>query len=64
MAFSHSLTNGKIKLLERFFPEASEAQAETFEILMDLEQTGQVLASLDEARKGAIVSMAEAFGDL
>ncbi len=64
MAFSNTAAHAKMKLLERFFPEATEAQTETFEILMDIEQAGQILASLDDVRKGSILSMVEAFGDL
>lgn len=64
MGISQAAVKAKMKLLERFFPEATEAQAETFEILMDLEQISAVLSSMEDARQGRLVSCEDAFGDL
>ncbi|MBY0450718.1 MAG: hypothetical protein K2X01_08860 [Cyanobacteria bacterium] len=63
-AMSKGVLQAKLKLLERFMPDASEAQIETMEILMDLDQVSSMLSSLDEMRKGQIVSMSNAFADL
>ncbi len=63
-AMGKGILQAKLKLLERFMPDASEAQIETMEILMDLDQVSTMLSSLDEMRKGQIVSMSNAFSDL
>jgi hypothetical protein len=42
----------------------SSAEWETLEILFDVDQCQMLLASLEEARLGQVVSFAEAFGDL
>ena len=64
MAISKNLTQAKQKLLARWFPEVSDATAETLEILMDIEQVSDILSSFDDLRKGQIVGMNSAFGDL
>jgi hypothetical protein len=40
------------------------SRAETLEIVTDVEQVSLLLASLDDARHGRIISMNESFGDL
>ncbi|WP_373531385.1 hypothetical protein [Vampirovibrio sp.] len=40
------------------------SRAETLEIVTDVEQVSFLLASLEDARQGRIISMNEAFGDL
>ncbi len=64
MAISNAAVKAKMKLLERFFPEATQAQAETFEILMDLDQISTMLSSMEDVRQGRLVRCEDAFGDL
>ncbi len=58
------LSQAQQKVLSRWFPELSDATAETLEILMDVDQVSTLLASLDDVRKGQMVSFESAFGDL
>ena len=64
MSFSNAISNTKLALMERFFVNATEAQADTMEILMDIEQIGSVLSSLEDIQKGNLVCAHDAFGDL
>lgn len=68
MAISKSISRSKQKLLSRWFPTLSEAQAnataETLDILMDVDQVTTLLSSLDDVRHGRVVGMNSAFGDL
>lgn len=64
MALSKRWENSKIRFFSRLLPNISEASAETIEILTDVEQVTDLLCSLDEARKGHVVSFMQAFGDL
>lgn len=66
MGYSQSGTfsRAKMRFIERVFPDASESQMETLEILMDVDQLTTLLSSMDDARQGQLVSMDDAFGDL
>ena len=61
---SAAVSKAKLKLLERFFPNASEATVETVEILMDMEQMSTLLTSFEEVRTGKIIAAQDAFSDL
>lgn len=54
----------KLSLLGALLPELSAASAETLEIMADVNQVSELLCSLDESRRGQIVSFDAAFGDL
>lgn len=64
MTISKSLSKTKSKLLQRWFGDVSEATAETVEILMDIEQVSQLLASFEDVRQGQLIPMDSAFSDL
>ncbi len=64
MAMAKSLSKTKSKLLTRWFGDVSAATAETVEILMDVEQVSDLLSSFEDVRRGQVVSMNSAFGDL
>jgi hypothetical protein len=72
MAVSKGVSKAKNKALARWFPtiadlaadERNAAKLETLEILMDIEQVADLFASFEEARKGQVVNMNAAFGDL
>jgi hypothetical protein len=69
MGYSQSLpaqavSGIKLKLFEQFFADAPAVTIETMEILMDVEQMGQVLSSLEDSRLGRLVGLVDAFGDL
>lgn len=64
MSYTHAMTHAKLKLIERWFPNASEALCETLEVLMDVDQLGLLLKGMDETRQRKVVSMDTAFGDL
>lgn len=64
MSRTFALEKTKLKLIERFFPDASAATVETVEILMDIDQMSNLLSSFEDLRKGRIVSMQSAFADL
>lgn len=61
---SNTFSKAKSKLLQRWFGDVSEAQAETLEILMDIDQVSDLLSSFEDVRRGQFVSMDGAFGDL
>lgn len=63
MAISKRFEANKTGFFSRLF-NWSSASAETLEILTDVEQVSDLLCSLDEARKGQVVSFSQAFGDL
>lgn len=72
MAISKRISRTKQKTLGRLFPalaavvadERNAARVETLEIMMDVEQVTDLFASLDDIRRGKIVGMKDAFGDL
>ena len=64
VSMSISRQASRAKILSRWFPEVSDATAETVEILMDVDQVGQLLNSLDELRRGQLVGLSDAFADL
>ncbi|MBY0404967.1 MAG: hypothetical protein K2X66_13795 [Cyanobacteria bacterium] len=61
---TNTLTQAKLKFMERLFPDASEATMETVEILMDLEQMSTLLNSFEDIRKGRVIALKNAFSDL
>lgn len=53
------------KWTERIFGEGRvEAGMETMEILTDLAQVSELFSSLEDLRRGHVVGMSDAFGDL
>jgi hypothetical protein len=64
MTMALSITKAKLGFFQLFFSHATAVEMETMEILMDLEQTGHLLAGLDEARRGQLVACGDAFADL
>jgi hypothetical protein len=72
MANSKGMSKSKRKALGRLFPSIAAAaegtrtaaRLETLEILMDIDQVTDLLASFDDFRQGRIVNMSKAFGDL
>ena len=64
MAISKQLSRAKRKVIARWFPDVSDATAETIEILMDIEQVSDILSSFDDIRHNRLLSMDKAFGDL
>jgi hypothetical protein len=72
MGASRNPTYTRLKGIGRLFPVLAEvleqprtaARLETLEIIMDVEQVSDLLSSWDDARKGRILSMQDAFGDL
>lgn len=76
MAISKGMAKSKRKALAKWFPTIAnaiqelaqgtrtEACLETVEILMDIDQVTSLFASLDEARRGHVLHMDSAFGDL
>ena len=72
MAESRGLSESKRRGLGRWFPTVADAaaglvgekQLETLEILTDMEQLSDMFASFEDVRRGHIVNMSDAFGDL
>lgn len=72
MGLFNGNSNAERKATARWFPSIAaaateaigSARLETLEILTDVEQVSLLFASLEEARKGHIVTMSDAFGDL
>ncbi|MCE3234873.1 MAG: hypothetical protein K0Q50_1053 [Vampirovibrio sp.] len=72
MSESKGISRSRRKALSSWLPGVAEAatealgasRLETLEILTDVEQVSDLFASLDDMRKGRIVSMSDAFGDL
>jgi hypothetical protein len=64
MTMTLSLSKVRRRLLSSTFSRVSPAMAETMEIMLDVEQMGMLLSSLEEVRSGQVVGFAEAFGDL
>jgi hypothetical protein len=72
MGESKGMANARKRTLSRWFPCIAEAVAdklgtarlETLEIMTDVEQVSTLFASLDDMRRGHILAMADAFGDL
>lgn len=72
MAESKGMSKTARKALSRWLPELAGAatdalgasRIETFEILTDVEQVTELFASFEDVRKGRIVTMSDAFGDL
>lgn len=54
----------KLRLLEPYLPNVSGAQAETLEILMDVEQVNELLTSFQDLGQGRVVAFEMAFSDL
>lgn len=51
-------------ILKHLLPDLSEASAETFEIVTDIDQVSTLLNSLAEAKTNQIVSFQHAFQDI
>jgi hypothetical protein len=72
MAESKGLSESRRKALTRWLPGLAEvavdrlgaARIETLELMTDVEQVGTLFASLEDMRRGHIVNMSDAFGDL
>jgi hypothetical protein len=68
MGSAHSasgvLSKAKLKLIERFFPNATPATLETLEIMLNVDEVSAYLTSLKESQSGQVVSMNRAFEDL
>lgn len=72
MAESKGISRSKRKSLSGLLPGLAEAatealgasRIETLEILTDVEQVSDLFASFEDIRKGHIVSLSDAFGDL
>lgn len=72
MAESRGMSKTGRKALSRWLPGIASAatdalgasRIETFEILTDVEQVTELFASFEDVRKGRIVNMSDAFGDL
>jgi hypothetical protein len=72
MGESKGMMNARRKSLFRWLPGIAETAAdrlgatrlETLEIMTDVDQVSTLFASLDDVRRGHIVNISEAFGDL
>lgn len=72
MGESKGMANARRKVLSRWLPGVAEvaadrlgkARLETLEIMTDVEQVSTLFNSLDDVRRGHIVTMNDAFGDL
>ncbi len=64
MVRSSAIRQTKTRLLAGLFDHVSEAQAETLEIIADVDQMTQLMTSLLEAGSGQVVSFESAFADL
>jgi hypothetical protein len=72
MGESKGIAKARRTALSRWLPGIADATAdrlgkarlETLEVMTDVEQVSTLFASLDDVRRGHIVTMHDAFGDL
>jgi hypothetical protein len=64
MARTHVLKTIRTRLFEGLFTHDNELKAETLEILADVEQLSQLLASMDDIRHHRVATLSEAFADI
>ncbi len=64
MGHSHAKGKSRIYFLHGIFDRITPAQAETVEILADIDQMSQLMNSLLEVRSGQVISFEKAFADV